>query len=1222
MKLSRWFICLIAIACLGVFAMAQTPTGTIQGVVTDKTGAAVQGASITIVRTTTNAEHQAKTDSAGRFTFVFVEPGVYNISAEAPGFKAAKSNNVLVQVTETRPVNFTLEVGAVTQVVEVSAQDVQTLDTETSSLGQTIQTETILQLPDQGRNPFNFAFLVAGVNNVGNASTPHIGGSRNGNNEQLIDGMTNITPENNIGNNISTYQPVEDSVQEMNVQTNVLPAENGRFSGGTESLVTKSGGNAWHGTYFEFIQNSGVNADGFAGIGNQRSKNAASHQYQSGGTVSGPIIKNRAFFFFDYQYTSQSSGTVATDKVPAADFTNGDFTSLFGSTKPVLYDPDTVAQDPTTGVYTRQPFFVNGQYNVLPTNRLSPVAQAALKFFPGSNLTGKQAYENNYSKAGSVPGTDWHFDSREDVDVTPKWHAFLRYSMDNSKYSTFNDFNNAASNGGYGGNGHSWTYSGSFNNTVTFSPKLLGEFRYGYSRQESNRVPAGGTFDPGKLGFDSNFTAQASKQLEIFPHFGFGGSNNGYFTDLGPLGYEGLQEDPLAQSINGSLVKLAGGHTFKVGGEFRKLRLNFYQYTYPSGDFYSDDSWTRQFPATNDGNSANPTGYSLASLLLGLPSSGRITNDPKYITSSQYWAFYAQDDWKVTPKLTLNIGLRYDWEVPREEEKNQMVFWDPTAPSPLQGSVPSGLISAAVSANKENCPACGNLHGAMTIVGAAGARYGRHQGPVQRNDFGPRFGLAYNPVNKIVVRAGIGIVYQPSALQASGTSGGSGDDGFAVESDYHSSFNNQQSLPVATLYSPDPILAGTSATNPFPNGYATAQATSPTCLSSAACTQGIDIGNGVSTAYFDSYRNPYSIQWNLNAQFTLPWGMKAEVGYLGNRGLFLVNGDPGLPIDQLTTNTLIANGCTVGATTAQCKLNDQVPNPFQTAIGPGSPFFVPGLSLSGDTVSKGQLLHRYPQYNGISTFRKPDSNSAYNGYTFSAQKAASKGLSFTYSFTYGREFDNGASPVGYLGPTSGTYADQYNPKAEWGLGAQNVLWDHAASFVYELPLGHGGKFLNTGNLAVSKIVGGWQFSGIESYSAGTPIVIGGVNNGTTQSTYGGLGQRPDWSGTSPKLPSKSAKLWFNPNVYSVPLSYEIGNAPRTIGVNQPNYQNLDLQIAKNTRFGHDDRYNVQARVEMFNAFNHASLGGPGNGVGSGNFGVIQNFSGTARRIQFAAKFVF
>jgi len=152
--------------------------------------------------------------------------------------------------------------------------------------------------------------------------------------------------------------------------------------------------------------------------------------------------------------------------------------------------------------------------------------------------------------------------------------------------------------------------------------------------------------------------------------------------------------------------------------------------------------------------------------------------------------------------------------------------------------------------------------------------------------------------------------------------------------------------------------------------------------------------------------NPYSIQWNANAQFTIPWGLKMQVGYLANRGLFLVNGDPGLPIDQLTTNTLIANGCSVGATTAQCKLSQQVANPFQNAIGPGTPYYIPGLSLGGGTISAAQLQHRFPQYNGVSTFRKPDFASMYNGYTFSLNNTSAKGLTFTYAFTYSKEFDN------------------------------------------------------------------------------------------------------------------------------------------------------------------------------------------------------------------------
>ncbi|MFY9748048.1 MAG: TonB-dependent receptor [Acidobacteriaceae bacterium] len=1214
MKHLSWLLCMIAFVCLGAFAAAQTPTGTVEGLVTDNTGAVVPGAAVTILKASTNEAKVTATDSQGRFTIPFVEPGVYSVTVAARGFKTAKEDGVLVEVTETRPINFKLEVGGVTQTVEVNAST-ETLDTDTSALGETIQTQTMLQLPDLGRNVFDFAMLVPGVNNVGGASTPHIGGSRNANNEQLIDGMTNITPENNVGNNVATATPIEDSVQEINVQTSVLPAEYGRFSGGTESLVTKSGSNQWHGSYFEFIQQGALNAIPFGqpGVKNTGSK-PDMHNYYSGGTVGGPIIHNRAFFFLDYQYTSSASGAFEADHIPNPALFNGDFTSLFGSTTPVLYDPDTVVKN-SSGVYVRQPFMSNGQYNVIPANRISKVAQAALGFYPKPNIAGATGGSNNYQITQSVPGTDWRFDTREDMDVTKKWHSFLRFSMEGNHNTTLSDYSNAASNGGYGGADHYYVYSGSFNNTITFSPTLLAEFRYGYSRQTSNRVPVGGPFDPTTLGFDANYVTQASKQLEIFPHFNFGGANNGGFSDLGPLGYEGLQEDPMAQDVNGSLVKIAGGHSLKFGGEFRQLRLNFYQYTYPSGTFYSDDSWTRQYPQTYDGS----TGYSIASLLLGLPQSGDITNDPSYVTTSQYIAFYGQDDWKISPKLTLNYGLRYDFEIPRVEQNNQMVFWNPDATSPMQAY--SSQIAGNLSAAGESCPYCGNLTGAMTIVGTSSDQYGRRQGPVQKSDFGPRVGLAYNPTPKVVARAGAGIIFQPSALQASGTSGGSGDDGFDVQTNYNPTFNNQTSLPVASLYSPDPALPA-SAQSPFPTGYAVAQGKTASCLASSACVQGIDIGNGMSTAYFDSYRNPYSVEWNGNVQFSAGWGMKLEVGYLGNRGVFLINGDPGVPYDQLTTDTLVANGCTPGASTAQCKLSQQVANPFASVLQPGSPFYIPGLPLGGGTVSAAQLQHRWPQYNGVSSFRKPDSDSKYNAFTLRADKAMSHGLAFIASFTSAVGYDNAASAVNYLGPASQTYANQYNPKAEWSISAQNVRYDLTTGFVYLLPFGQGQQFLNNGNSAADKIVGGWQISGIEFWNTGTPILLASVDNGTTSETYGGFSQRPEWSGTSARLSGANYHEWFNTKNFSIPISYEIGNSPRTLSnVNNPFYQDLDLQFAKNTGF-HENRYNVQLRVEMYNAFNHPDLGGPDTNVKDGTFGQIQSFSGTARRMQFAAKFTF
>jgi hypothetical protein len=291
-------------------------------------------------------------------------------------------------------------------------------------------------------------------------------------------------------------------------------------------------------------------------------------------------------------------------------------------------------------------------------------------------------------------------------------------------------------------------------------------------------------------------------------------------------------------------------------------------------------------------------------------------------------------------------------------------------------------------------------------------------------------------------------------------------------------------------------------------------------------------------------------------------------------------------------------------------------------LQPGSPFYVPGLGLGGGTVQAAQLQHRWPQYQGVSSFRKPDADSRYNGFTVRADKSLSYGLSFIASFTGGVAYDNAASAVNYLGPASQTYANQYNPKAEWGVSAQNERYDITTGFVYVIPIGQGQMWLNNGSSVADKFISGWQISGIEFWNTGTPIILSAVDNGTTQETYGGFAQRPDSSGTSARLTNANYHQWFNTKNFSIPLSYEIGNAPRSLSnVNNPFYQDLDLLFAKNTGF-HENRYNVQIRLEMYNAFNHPDLGSPDTNVKDGTFGQIQSFSGTARRMQVAAKFTF
>jgi hypothetical protein len=818
----------------------------------------------------------------------------------------------------------------------------------------------------------------------------------------------------------------------------------------------------------------------------------------------------------------------------------------------------------------------------------SKIAQAALAYYPAPNVPGKLTggATQNFVQTGSSPNNYWHYDARLDHDVTKKWHAFLRFSQFSQDSAPLNDYNNAASPGGYNGPDHATALSASFNNTVTFSPTLLGEFRYGYSKATSVRTPfPPGSFSLTSLGFPASLASQAEGGLAtVFPSFTFSNS----FSDLGTDGYVALKENPLAQDVNGSLVKILGGHSIKVGGEYRELLEDFYQYAYPTGNFVSNTSWTQLNPQNNDG-----TGSPIASLLLGLPNSGDQPNEPSVVESSGYMAFYAQDDWKVSRKLTVNVGLRWDAEIPRVEKHNQLSYWNPTLASPLQGeiTVPGGV----------NCPNCNSLKGQMFLVGTSAAQFGRRQVPTNWNDWGPRLGFAYNPIPKLVVRSGVGLVFQPSALQAAGTSGAPGIEGFTSQTNLSTSFNNQQTAPTFDL------------SNPYATGYNLPQATQtqsctavPT-LPTAACLQGIDIGTGISQSYFDSHRSPYTIQWNGNVQYALPGNIIIEAGYLGNRGIYLINGDPGKPYDQLPDSYL---------SQGPALQNTQVANPFYGVIA------TPGSDLAQPMIQASKLLRKWPEYDGVSSFRKPGASSTFNAFTLRADKQMSHGLVFTLSFTDGREYDNAASAVNYLGPASQTYADQYNPKAEWGIGAQNVSYQIVSSFIYELPFGHGKPLLNSAGRGTNLLVNGWQFAGIENWSTGNPIVLSSFDNGTTSETIFTLGQRPSWDGTKSSK-GTAPHTAFDWQDFSKPAPYTIGNAPRALGwAHNPDSQNLDFSLTKNNRFG--ERYNVQIRMEMFNALNHPNLGSADANIQDSTFGSVPagSFSNSSRQIQLAAKIYY
>jgi Carboxypeptidase regulatory-like domain/TonB dependent receptor len=1174
------------------FALAQTPTGIIQGTVQDPQGASVAGATATVTSNSTGVTKTITTDESGRFELPFVPPGAYRVTVEANGFRPAEQD-VIVEVSQTRALAFTLKVGKSSESIEVQAA-APVLDTQTSSLGEIVQTRTISDLPLNGRNPFSLAQLVPTVvDDSGNAPIPHIGGGRDSTSEVQIDGMSDILPENNVGDNILAYNPIVDSVQEFSVQTNVLPAEYGRFSGGTMSVVTKSGGERFHGTGFLFARNGVLDALSYFSPPN--APKADTHRYQSGGTIGGPIplLKKKTFFFFAYENSQESNASQETDTLPDPAWytgsTAGDFSALIPAgtdcnATPVagcIYDPLTV--DPVTK--KRQAF----PGNIIPQTRLSAVALKVLSFYPAPNASGNGF---NYAIVGNAPNTYSHWDAKLDHDFKANWHSFLRvshldgHSLGGNNLSDYGG-NNPASQG-YGGPDHHGAWTAAFNNTVTFSPTLLGEFRYGVSRSYEERTGAGGKFDPTSLGFPAYVSQTAGPQGQIFPRFNVSDG----FSGLGPNGFNAFSQNPFAHDVTGSIVKIAGSHSIRFGAEFRKIYSNFYQFGLPTGQYTLDRTWTQDVAqTTEDGTS---TGNPFAGFLLGLTSAGDTDHTPSAASSSGYFATFVQDDWKVTRRLTVNLGLRYDFEIPKTERFNKLSYWNPLLPSPLGSVTPAPGV---------NCPNCGNLMGAMLFPGVTG-QYGRHQGPTQRKDFAPRVGFAYDIGHGLVVRSGFGIVFAPSDLQAAGTSGGVGNQGFQSQTSFAPSFDNQVTIH-ATIDDPYPANATTGQRYNLPQGAAGGPLT--------------QVGSGISDSFFSSYRNPYNIQWNFNIQYALPGKTTLEAGYLGNHGLFLVDGDPGTNFDQLPTSDLALGNA----------LFAQVPNPFFGIIN------VPGSSLSNPTVQANQLLRRYPQYNGVQEFRKPTAESKYNAFTLRANKRFSNGLSLLANFTGEKETDDSAAPVTFVGQVSSTRINQYNPRAEWAVGPQDISRVFSAGYVYELPLGRGKNMLNSGVLAY--VAGGWEASGIIRWTTGTPVVIAGVGDPTGIFAGIGNGERPLWNGKSAKLSNPTHGEWFNTSVFSTLPQFTIGNAPRTIpNVRNPGLSNSDLSFSKNNYFGADNRFNAQFRVDLFNAFNHPRWGAPdsnvndcdhdanGNCIDNANlhFGKVTSVRNSARQIQLAMKFIF
>jgi hypothetical protein len=1153
---SAIILTLITTLCLP--AIAQQFAGTLRGVVRDSAGGVVPGAQVSVVNVETNEDHRIGTDEFGLYVVPQLKPGLYRVTVAMAGFKAATVDTVKLDVQQIREVDVALTAGDTSDTINVTESGAAAIELASSTVSQTIENKRIIDLPLNTRNPFSLATLSPGVIPAP-GSSPFISGGRNATSEVTIDGVSDVNAENNVSILDLNYTPSVDAVQEFSVQTNSVSAEFGRLGGGVINLVTKSGTNRYHATAFEFLRNSALDANNFFSNRAHLAKSGFK-RHQFGGNIGGPIHKDRTFFFVNYEGLRQASASVSTFTVPLPEWREGNFSNLKNSAgQPIIvYDPLTTKPDPANpGRYTRDPF----AGNIIPPDRINPVARNLMRYWPLPNTTPSNVYTQtgNFTAAGTSITNSNQIDSRVDHNFNANWRGFVRFStLFKNPSRPFNHFGNLATPNNAGPT-DSTAESLSVDNVYEVNPTVFLNVRYGLNRRTVNRRPFSAGFDITQLGFPASVKQVAQLQALEFPRFDVNS-----LSSLGQETFNDLVIAPTTHSSNTNVTKLSPRHTFKSGMDYRKLMLNFLQLSQPSGQYSFGQSWTQRDPNQSSGIA----GFGLASLLIGVPGGGTISHDPTPASSSSYWAFYFQDDWKASPRLTVNLGLRYELDVPRTERFNRLSYFDFNAPSPIANQVP---------ANPFFSPA--DLHGAIGFV----TPDHRRQTPTAKKNFGPRIGFAYSPANKTVVRAAYGIYYSPSGMQAAGHTGSAGMIGFRTSTSMVVSVDGR--IPISLL------------DNPFPSGF-----NLPPGNSLGAAT---NIGLGVGEGVFTDYRSPYVQQWNLNVQRELPGQVVFEIAYIGSKGTRLLAGESGITQSQVPASFL----------SLQTHLQDTVQNPFFGIITN------PSSSLRFSTTTRAQLLRPYPQYTGINAFRIPYGFSIYHGGTLKADKRFSSGIGLLASYTWSKLIDDVSTTVGFLGQASARQ-DVYNRKAERAIGSQDVAHRFVSSFVYDLPLGKGSTLGGSLPRTTNWLVGGWQFNGIITFQSGLPILI---TQGQNNVGLFNPSQRPAWNGKDANLSgSKDSKLamWFATSAFKRTDAFTFGNTPRVMpNLRRDGDKTFDLALFKNNYFN-EDKWNAQLRVEFFNAFNRARFGAPGGAVDSGNFGVVGSQDNSPRQIQLALKLIF
>jgi hypothetical protein len=1215
---------------------AQIDTGAVLGTVTDASGAEIRGATVTLTNEGTNATLTTVTGSGGEYKFSPVNIGTYTVSANFQGFTTMTQRHVVVNVDAQVVANFSMKPGAVTETIEV-ASTTPVLETQDASVGQVVDQRSVDSLPLNGRNFTFLAQLAAGVNTPqadtrGNAQSGAFSanGNRPAQNNYLLDGIDNNSDTVDFlnGTNYVVLPPV-DAIEEFKVQTSDFSAEYGRSGAAVLNATIKSGTNSFHGDVWEFFRNDKLDAADFFENAHSIEKGEL-RQNQFGFTAGGPVVipkvfngRNKVFFFGDYEGLRRVQGTVLTGSVPSlaersSGYTNlqdliaaqsGTVTDALGRTMPAgtILDPATTRQI-SPGVYVRDPFGTCGSapagftftvagcgLNIIPASRLDPNAIALLNLYPNPTTNAVGSLFSNYANSPKLFEHRNAFDARMDINFSDKNQLFYRFSLVDDPQFIPGIFGGVADGGGFQqGNQTAIAEQSALGYTHTFSPSLVNVLRAGLNFLQTSRSSP----DANNLtNIPGNFGIQGVPQDALnggLPAFGING-----LATLGSNAFLPSDEVTSTFQLTDDVTKILGKHTFKMGFEWQHVKFSTLQPPWSRGEFDYNGDYT-EVPGVDSGNTGRAD-FLLTPTLSTVPggvnyvggsSQVYLSNISLTDNGKNYYGGYINDDWKITHKLTLNLGVRYDFfGLVFEHHHNQANFVPgPDSPTgvPLY-LIPEGPNASNLSASFLNLLSTDGID--LDVTNA----YGKGLGNSQNNNFAPRIGLAYQVSPKLVVRSGFGIFY--NGFENRGFSPNLGEN-------YPFQFNFSYSPPndVTPISAGTPFAgcptAGPGGTATFEAGFSCNSLTPLLVNASGLALRGIQF----------NYQTPYTMAANLTLQYQLTPSMSVQAGYV----------------------------------TSLARHLESFPN------------YNNPTSIAAENTPESTLVP-FPDFGYNSSYAATAGMSAYHSLQTKVEKQFANGLNFLFTYTYSKTMTdagdllNGGSSQGFRAPNVPGLGQAF----DYGLADFDLRNVFHFSGGYELPFGHGKRFMGDASGFADKAVSGWSIIWSTTLQGGQPITLACPS--TTASNLGcgalftgqplDLGLHTDANGL--------LSYYGNPAAFTQPCVLGTGGVPEPGtpagctpltgaaalgGITQfpgPGFHRLDLSFFKDLKFS--ERFRLQFRAEFFNIFNHPNFNAPnfgGNGVvaisNSGNYnsstfgeiGSTRDAPYDPRQIQFALKLFY